>query len=56
MLIAPRQRSHWMEVASTSEYLAVRGRYVYTFHADFNRLGANGKRKYHELYQKEPGL
>ena len=54
--IAPRQRSHRMEVAPTSEYLAVRRRHVYNFHTNFDCLGIYGKRKHHGLYQEEPGL
>jgi len=44
-----------MEVASTRERLTVRRRYVCTL-AHFDRLGTNGKRKYHGLYQGQPGL
>ena len=43
-----------MEVASTRERLAVRRRYVRTFH--FDCLGTNGQWKYHGLYQGQPGL
>ena len=45
-----------MEVASTSEHLAVRGRYVYTLYTDFNRFGIYGKREYHGFCQEKPGL
>ena len=45
-----------MEVASSRERLAIRGRYVYTLCANFNRFGIDGKREYHRFYQEEPGL
>ena len=54
--VAPRQRSNWVEVASTREHPAVRRRHVYDFHTDFDCLGIYGKRKHHGLRQEEPGL
>ena len=52
--VAPRQRSDWMEVASTSEYLAVRRCHVRTFYTVFDCLGNDGEREYHGLCEEEP--
>ena len=45
-----------MEMASTSEHLTVRGRYIYILCADFDRFEIDEKWEYHGLYQEAPGL
>ena len=49
-LQAPREGSRWMEVAPTREHPAVRRRHA-DAPASCDRLGTNGKREHHGLYQ-----